>query len=223
MVQIIAANNTNNKWLLLQYVAASIGATDCKAILGGGEHRIDQRIGYGDRHGSSATIGQGQGGRAAIGQGQGGRAAIGQGKGGHAAIGERRGGVGAPRGKRRNYEHYHEEAWPTLFFKVILAPKLESPPLPLDFVKHFPAVTTYSRKNTYTGCAWRVMVHVIDDMVTLDQGWAPFVTTHRVRIGYMVTLKLLTPDTLTVIVYNDDDVEVVTKCKKYDDAFAVTV
>ncbi|XP_073353974.1 B3 domain-containing protein At1g16640-like [Aegilops tauschii subsp. strangulata] len=131
---------------------------------------------------------------------------------------ERRGGVGAPRGKRRNYG----QACPTLFSKVILAPKLESLPLPLGFTKHFPAVPTKFRLKTYTGCAWRVMVSVIHDRVTLDQGWASFVTVHQIRIGYMVTLKLLTPDTL-MVVFNDDGMEVVTKCKKYDDAFAVTV
>jgi hypothetical protein len=38
----------------------------------------------------------------------------------------------------------------------------------------------------------------------------------------MVTFKLL-HDTLKVIVFNDDGNEVVTKCKKHDDAFVVNV
>ena len=42
-----------------------------------------------------------------------------------------------PSAKRRNYGHYHEESGPTLFYKVILAPKLESLPMPLEFMKHF--------------------------------------------------------------------------------------
>ena len=39
----------------------------------------------------------------------------------------------------------------------------------------------------------------------------------------MVTFKLLTPDTVKVIVFNDDDIEVVTKCGRHDDAFVVNV
>ena len=36
----------------------------------------------------------------------------------------------------------------------------------------------------------------------------------------MVTFKLLTPDTLKVIIFNDDGIEVVNKCGKHDEAFS---
>ncbi|KAE8800546.1 Glutamyl-tRNA reductase 1, chloroplastic [Hordeum vulgare] len=73
-----------------------------------------------------------------------------------------------PNVKRRNYEHYHEEAGPTHFSEVIFAPKPEVVPLPLDFTKHFPAVLTGFSLKTNTGCSWRVTVKVVDDRVTLD-------------------------------------------------------
>ena len=38
-----------------------------------------------------------------------------------------------PSNKRRNYGHYHQEDGPTHFCKVILAPKFECIPMPLDF------------------------------------------------------------------------------------------
>ena len=38
-----------------------------------------------------------------------------------------------------NFDHFHEEARPTHFCKVILAPNLECLPMPLDFTKHFHA------------------------------------------------------------------------------------
>ena len=44
-----------------------------------------------------------------------------------------------PSTKRRNYGHFQQESGPNHFCKIILAPKLESLPLPLDFTKHFPA------------------------------------------------------------------------------------
>ncbi|KAE8790870.1 Pentatricopeptide repeat-containing protein [Hordeum vulgare] len=57
--------------------------------------------------------------------------------------------------------------------------------------------------------------------VTLDQGWATFTVVHQIKINYMVTFKFLTLDTMKVIVFNDDGIEVVTKCGRHDDAFTV--
>ncbi|KAE8768524.1 Cohesin subunit SA-1 [Hordeum vulgare] len=42
-----------------------------------------------------------------------------------------------PSSKRQNYDHYHEVGGPTNFYKVIMAPRLEAIPMPLDFMKHF--------------------------------------------------------------------------------------
>ncbi|XBI15849.1 hypothetical protein VPH35_058198 [Triticum aestivum] len=56
--------------------------------------------------------------------------------------------------------------------------------------------------------------------VTLDQGWATYAAVHQIKIGYMVAFKLLTPDTLKVIIFDDDGIEVVNKCGKHDEAFA---
>ncbi|XBJ12964.1 hypothetical protein VPH35_017391 [Triticum aestivum] len=43
---------------------------------------------------------------------------------------------------------------------------------------------------------------------------------HQIKIGYMVTFKLLTPDTLKVIIFDDEGIEVVNKCGNHDEAFA---
>ena len=56
-------------------------------------------------------------------------------------------------------------------------------------------------------------MRVINDRVTLDQGWATFIAVQQIMIGYMLTFKLLTLDTMKVIVFNDEGGEVVTKCK----------
>ncbi|KAF7092084.1 hypothetical protein CFC21_094606 [Triticum aestivum] len=95
--------------------------------------------------------------------------------------------------------------------------------MPLDFTKHFPAVPQEFKLRTNTSCSWRVTVRLMGGMVTLDQSWTPFAAVHQIRIGYMVTFKLLTPDTLKVIVFNDEDIEVVTKCGKHNDAFAMNI
>nr|XP_040252193.1 B3 domain-containing protein At4g34400-like [Aegilops tauschii subsp. strangulata] len=127
-----------------------------------------------------------------------------------------------PSAKRRNYGHYHQESGPSNFCKVILAQKLESLPMPLEFTKHFPVVPAEFKLKKNTGCAWRVTVRVVNDRVTLDQGWATFVAVHQIMIGYMLTFKLLTSDTMKVTVFNDEGVEVVTKCKEHNNTFAVT-
>ncbi|KAE8789971.1 u-box domain-containing protein 4 [Hordeum vulgare] len=56
----------------------------------------------------------------------------------------------------------------------------------------------------------------------IDVGWATFAAFHQVKTGYMLTFKLLTPNTMKVIIFNDDDVEVVTKCKKHNEASVMT-
>ena len=125
-----------------------------------------------------------------------------------------------PSSKRRNYDHYHEEDGPTHFSKVILAPKFECIPMPLDFTKHFVAVPTEFKLRNNTGCSWKVTVKLMNGRVTLDQGWATYATVHQIKISYMVTFKLLTPDTLKVIIFDDDGIEVINKCGKHDETFA---
>ncbi|KAE8804912.1 Speckle-type POZ protein [Hordeum vulgare] len=103
-----------------------------------------------------------------------------------------------------------------------MAPKLKAIPMPLDFTKHFMSMSTEFKLKTNNDWSWRAIVRLMNDKVTLDQGLATFVIVHRVKIGYMVTFNLLTLDTLKVIVFNDDDIEVVTKCGRHD-AFVVNV
>ncbi|KAE8821474.1 Speckle-type POZ protein [Hordeum vulgare] len=87
--------------------------------------------------------------------------------------------------------------------EVIFAPKLEALPLPVDFINHFRVVPMEFSLKTNTGSSWRVTVKVVDDRVTLDHGWATFAAIHQVRIGYMLTFKLLTPNNMKVIIFND--------------------
>ncbi|KAF7032227.1 hypothetical protein CFC21_043431 [Triticum aestivum] len=117
-------------------------------------------------------------------------------------------------GKCWNYGHYHEGG-PTQFCKVhAYAPRLhEALPRRADGVK----------LKTNTGSQWRVIVQLMNGRVNLDRGWALFAVVHQIKIRYLVTFKLLTHDTLKVTVFNDDGIEVVTKCGRHNDAFAVNV
>ncbi|KAF7009239.1 hypothetical protein CFC21_023805 [Triticum aestivum] len=124
-----------------------------------------------------------------------------------------------PSNKRRNYDHYHEEDGPTHLCSS-LHRRFECIPMPLDFTKHFVAVSTEFKLRNNTDCSWKVTVKLMNGRVTLDQGWATYAAVHQIKIGYMLTFKLLTPDTFKVIIFDDDDIEVVNKCGKHDEAFA---
>ncbi|KAF7010644.1 hypothetical protein CFC21_025036 [Triticum aestivum] len=92
--------------------------------------------------------------------------------------------------------------------------------MPVDFTKHFVPVPTEFKLRNNTRCSWKLTVKLINDRVTLDQGWATYAAIHQIKISYMVMFKLLTPDTLKVIIFDDDDIEVVNKSGKHDEAFA---
>ncbi|KAE8809634.1 U-box domain-containing protein 4 [Hordeum vulgare] len=47
--------------------------------------------------------------------------------------------------------------------------------------------------------------------------------SREIKIGYMVTFKLSTPDKLKDIIFNDDDIELVTKCGRLDNVFDVNI
>ncbi|KAF7044041.1 hypothetical protein CFC21_053321 [Triticum aestivum] len=84
--------------------------------------------------------------------------------------------------------------------------------MPLDFTRHSPYVSQEFKMKTNTGCFRRVTIRLLNDRVTLEQGWATFAAIHQMKIGFMVTFKLLTPDMLKVIVFNDNVIEVVIRC-----------
>ncbi|KAE8773196.1 Speckle-type POZ protein [Hordeum vulgare] len=101
-----------------------------------------------------------------------------------------------PSGKHWNYGHYHDVGGPT------------------NFCKEF-------KLKTNTGFSWRVTIRLFNDRFTLDQGSSTFSIDSQIKIVFMVTFKLLTSDVLKVIVFNDDGIQVATRCGKHDDAFAV--
>ncbi|KAE8817532.1 Speckle-type POZ protein [Hordeum vulgare] len=74
-----------------------------------------------------------------------------------------------------------------------------------------------------TDFSWRVTVWLLNGTVTLDQGWATFAVVHQIRIGFMVTFNPLTTDMLKIIMFNDNDIEVVIRCGKHNTAFVVNL
>ncbi|KAE8788353.1 Cohesin subunit SA-1 [Hordeum vulgare] len=86
-----------------------------------------------------------------------------------------------PGGNRQNYGYYHEVGGSTNLCKVIMALQLVSIPMLLDFTKHFSFMPQQFKLKTNTDCSWRVIVQLLNDRVTLDQGWTIFVAVHLSR------------------------------------------
>ena len=61
--------------------------------------------------------------------------------------------LGSAHKRPKNYVHFHEEAEPTHFCKVILASKLECLAMPLEFTKRFAAVPEEFKLKKNTGCS----------------------------------------------------------------------
>uniref|UniRef100_A0A453SVD7 Uncharacterized protein n=1 Tax=Aegilops tauschii subsp. strangulata TaxID=200361 RepID=A0A453SVD7_AEGTS len=127
-----------------------------------------------------------------------------------------------PSGKRRNYDHYHEEAGPTYFYKVILPPKLEClHPYAARLHEALPGRASGVQAKEQHRLHMEVDGPADDRRGHPRSGLAPLrrcPADHDQLHGH-----LKTPDTLKVIVLNDDVIEVVTKCKKHGDAYVVNV
>lgn len=59
--------------------------------------------------------------------------------------------------------------------------------------------------------------------LAIHQGWAGFAIAHKLKIGYMLTFKVLTEDSFKVIVFNLFGVELVVKCGQHDPSLAMRI
>lgn len=77
--------------------------------------------------------------------------------------------------------------------------------------------------NTNTSCKWRATLRGggVNRKLALDKGWAGLAIAHHLQINYLVAFKVLTVDTIKMIIFDIFGVEVVGKCKKHDEALAL--
>ncbi|KAE8799570.1 Cohesin subunit SA-1 [Hordeum vulgare] len=126
-----------------------------------------------------------------------------------------------PNGRRHNYDHYHEEGGPTHFGKVIVAPKLECIPMPLDFTKHFGA----GADGVQAEEQHRLLLEG-DGQADERQGDPGSGLGHLRRRSsdqYRLHGDVQAPDSRHPQGHHfddDDGIEVVNKCRKHDEAFS---
>ena len=69
-----------------------------------------------------------------------------------------------------NVGHFHEEACPTHFYKVIFAPGLELLPIPDNFNKHMGTIPRQTKLKKNTGCTRKVELWEINGRLAMDEG-----------------------------------------------------
>lgn len=92
--------------------------------------------------------------------------------------------------------------------------------MPTHFTKRMTTTPPEVADDEHRLCL-RIMVRVVNSRLTPYKEWALFVIAHQLKIEYLVTFKVLTPNSFKVIIFNIDDVEMVAKCKKHEYAFAL--
>lgn len=65
------------------------------------------------------------------------------------------------------------------------------------------------------------MLQDVDGNLSIDQGCAGFPIAHNLRIGYLLTFKVITRVSVRVVIFDLSTVEVAVKCGEHDQALAV--
>ncbi|XBI12631.1 hypothetical protein VPH35_139474 [Triticum aestivum] len=89
--------------------------------------------------------------------------------------------------------------------------------MPGEFTKYLAIDPEEFVLRMNTDCVWKVTARMITARLSLDQGWPSLIIVHQIKIRYLVTFKLATANTLKVIFFNDDGIEVVNKCQKHEE------
>jgi hypothetical protein len=108
-------------------------------------------------------------------------------------------------------------AGPTHLCKTVFRHKLKVLQMPSAFIKYLVAVPEQFSPTTNNDCTWKVM----NDRLTLDKGWAELCVAHDIRIGSLLTFKLVGPTNLRVLVFNGQSIQVVANCLPHHKAFDI--
>ena len=69
--------------------------------------------------------------------------------------------------------------------------------------------------KTKTGCNWRVSVVDFNGSAAIDNGWPAFAMCHNLKIGNLLTFKVLGDDEFRITVFDLDGVEVIRRCEEH--------
>ncbi|KAK1647031.1 hypothetical protein QYE76_064836 [Lolium multiflorum] len=79
--------------------------------------------------------------------------------------------------------HFHEEARPDYFLKIIFKPTFGRLMIPKAFVKWFGEIPSTIIVTTNSGCNWMIPTRREGNNAFIDQGWTAFAVAHQLKVG----------------------------------------
>ena len=114
--------------------------------------------------------------------------------------------------RKNTYGWKKDPVSPNHFCKVVVAPNLGVLPIPDGFRPYLGQVPGEIKLKTNTDCVWSIQLNKFNGRACLDQGWAPFASSHNIGLGYNLLFEKLGPMEFRVIIFDNTGCEIVREC-----------
>ncbi|XP_051220215.1 B3 domain-containing transcription factor VRN1-like [Lolium perenne] len=116
------------------------------------------------------------------------------------------------RGRPAKVGHFHEDAGPDHFLRIVFKATFGHLMIPKAFVKWFEEISSNIIVTTNTGCNWRMTTRREGNAAFIDQGWTAFVIAHQLKVGQFGTFRKVSSLEYSVVIFDHTYTEVVSRC-----------
>ncbi|KAK1678602.1 hypothetical protein QYE76_039450 [Lolium multiflorum] len=121
------------------------------------------------------------------------------------------------RGRPAKVGHFHEDAGPDHFLRIIFKPTFGRLMIPKAFVKWFGEIPSNIIVTTNTGCNWRMTTRRESNNTFIDQEWTAFAIAHQLKVGQFLTFKKVSSFEYSVVIFDHTCTKVVSRCLYHGD------
>ncbi|XP_071683179.1 B3 domain-containing protein At1g49475-like [Lolium perenne] len=121
------------------------------------------------------------------------------------------------RGRPDKVGHFHEDAGPDHFLRIIFKPTFGRLMIPKAFVKWFGEIPSNVIVTTDTRCNSRMTTRREDNDAFIDQGWTAFAIVHQLKVGQFLTFKKVSSFEYSVVIFDHTCTKVVSRCPYHGD------
>ncbi|KAK1610512.1 hypothetical protein QYE76_034185 [Lolium multiflorum] len=121
------------------------------------------------------------------------------------------------RGRPAKVSHFHEDAEPDHFLRIIFKPIFGRLMIPKAFVKWFGEIPSNIIVTINIGCNWRMTTRREGNDAFIDQGWTAFAIAHQLKVGQFLTFKKVSSFEYSVVIFDHTCIEVVSRCPYHCD------
>ncbi|KAK1682965.1 hypothetical protein QYE76_043813 [Lolium multiflorum] len=112
------------------------------------------------------------------------------------------------RGRPAKVGHFHEEAAPNHFLRIIFKPTFGRLMIPKALVKRFGEIPSNIIVTTNTGYNWRMTTRREGNDAFIDQGWTAFGVAHQLKVGQFLTFRKVSSFECSVVIFDHTCTEV---------------